>query len=312
MRIISWIVVAIVIIGAGYFAMQNYSSKDVKEKVVDNKSETDGWVDYQNSEYGFSVKHPANWESQETLKPQELKALHDIVFFEREYEMVRPSLTVRIFTNDNNQSLDEWWSAWLADEDIKKEECVAEYAGDAPCLFLRDLVEREEKTTLAGKTALAVGFFRFDSEEECVFTANGKYIYATCYDGANPNDPNFEVNKKTTENIRKTFAFQEIVVETNDSVIGRWQSIDDVKSVKVFKEDGITEDVYDGQAMSNGTWEIINSAELADGSSVEGTFLKAMIDNEEYLYTVVSVNESELELTYLPRGNTLKYNRIVD
>jgi len=270
-------------------------------------------VDYKNSEYGFSIKHPAEWESQEALKPQELKALHDIVFSAKEYEMMRPSLTVRIFVNDNNQTLDEWWNSWLAEEDIKKQECIAEYGeGNAPCLVLRDLVEREEKTTLAGQNALSVDFFRFDSEERCVYIARGAYIYTLCYDNANPNDPNFEVNKKITGNMKDSFAFQEISSKTN-GIIGSWQSTDDAKSVKVFKDGGVTEDVHDGKTISSGTWEILDSFQPSGADDVvKGTFLKVMIDSEEYMYTVVSVNETELELTYLARGNTLRYERVVE
>jgi len=318
MRIILGFIVGLIILTGAYFAFDGFLEeqsflKENKQETVENEENIDTRLDYKNSEYGFSLKYPSDWQVQEALKPQEIRALHEIVFFEKEYEMHRASLTVRIFTNDTEQTVDEWWNEWLSDEDIKKEECIAEYGeGNAPCLFLHDLVENEEETVLAGLSAYTVRLFRFDSEEECVFVAHGEYIYGLCYDGENPNDPDFEVNKEITKKIRESFNFDEDITNSSkniaERILGRWQNIADTESVKVFDQDGTTEDVYANDTIRTGTWEIVDVIS-GIGESPTGAFLRTVVEDEEFFYTIVSLSEEELELTYLARGNTLKFTR---
>jgi len=317
MRIIFWVIIFIIIAAGGYFFIETFNalpdSNMVKEGGNKTNSENSEWQEYKNEQYGFSIKYPAEWEVQEALKPQEIRALHEIVFFEKEYEIHRASLTVRIFTNDEEQTINEWWNAWLSDEDKKKEECIAEYGeGNTPCLFLRDLIEREEEVVLAGVSAHKVGLFRFDSEEECIYASRGKYIYGICYDGQNPNDPDFEANKEITKKMRESFSFEEIAASTTERIakqlVGSWQSEDDAKSVMFFEEDGTLENIYDGETIGTGTWEVVDSLPNI-GESPTGAFLRTVVMGEEYLYTVVSLSEENLELTYLARGNTLKFIR---
>jgi len=152
---------------------------------------------------------------------------------------------------------------------------------------------------------------------------NESVIHLACIS----NDPSFEAHKKITENMRKTFAFQDedtghqgVGIDESllsfpidiEQLIGKWQSVDDIKSFKVFKSEGIIEEVYSGKIISTGTWEVIDRPELLYGNMVPAPFLKITINGEEYVYTSVFVKEPELSLTYLPRGSTLKYNRIVD
>jgi len=178
---------------------------------------------------------------------------------------------------------------------------------------LRGLVEKEEETQLAGLSAHLVRLFRFDSEEECIFVANGQYIYSVCYDGANPNDPDFETNKEITKYIRESFVFEETTVggagNISESLIGEWQSADDAKSVKVLKVGGVAEDLYDGELMNSGTWEVVSSV-LSVGESPTGAFLKTIVDGDEFIYSIVSISYTELTLTYLARGNTLEFVRL--
>ncbi|MCF7835613.1 MAG: hypothetical protein K9M15_00620 [Candidatus Marinimicrobia bacterium] len=85
-------------------------------------------------------------------------------------------------------------------------------------------------------------------------------------------------------------------------LLGQWQSVEDSKSSKIFKSEGVVEEVYDGQIVSTGTWSF-------DGKREMGS-LKIVMGGEDYVYTVVSLTENGLTLTYLPRGNTLVYERL--
>lgn len=193
-----------------YLARGNtLSYKRVDDYLVDYLAQD--WELYANEEYGFAFEHPDFWEVQEALKPREQRALHEVVVWEKEYDnMWRGSLSVFMFTNEDGQGVQEWWSAWLAEEDEKEAECREEYGDTAPCLFLRGLVEREEATFLGGEEAITVGLFRFDHEEECTYAAHGEYIFGICAPAAgNPNDPKAVEHRAIAERIQDSFGFAE-------------------------------------------------------------------------------------------------------
>lgn len=94
------------------------------------------------------------------------------------------------------------------------------------------------------------------------------------------------------------------VEEYDTLVLGSWKSDDDALSMLVFEENGVTRDIYNGEEVSVGVWEMeINTDD-------ELISLKKTVDEEEFLYTLVSVNNTELALIYLGRGNTLSYTRV--
>lgn len=166
-------------------------------------------INYNNDEYGFSLSYPTSWEVQEALKPREERALHEIVFSEKEYNMWRASVSVFIFTNDKNLTIQEWWANWLSDEETKEKECINEFGeGNAPCLFLPGLIESEKNSTIAGQTALTVELFRFDHTEVCTYTAHDSSVYGVCKDGSNnPNDPSSAKHFEQTDNMQNSFSF---------------------------------------------------------------------------------------------------------
>lgn len=94
------------------------------------------------------------------------------------------------------------------------------------------------------------------------------------------------------------------VVKYDESIVGKWQSVDDEKSVVVYSGDSTIIDFYDEQEMSTGTWSITTRE---DGV----VLLTNTVDGERYEYSVVNVSTDSLELTYLARGNTLRYSRVV-
>jgi len=306
MRILTWIIAIAVVVVGGFLAWGNSSKQDLAEDNTQQDADTEAWVDYKNDVYGVSLQYPLEWEAIEALKPQDLRALHDIVFWEREYEMHRASLTVRIFPNDSRQTVSAWWQEWLAEEDIKKQECIDEYGeSNAPCLFLRDLVENESATTLGGMPAHMVRLFRFDSEEECIFAARGEYIYGVCYDGDNPNDTDFESNKKITEKMRNSFSFHEPTAPSMgiaELIVGNWQSAEDQSYYMNIETGGAVTELYADDAVNRGLWEV----RYAD----DGAHLSKTLNGEVFEYIVLKVSSEKLVLSYLPRGNTLEFVRV--
>lgn len=85
-------------------------------------------------------------------------------------------------------------------------------------------------------------------------------------------------------------------IEFTDEIIsieGRWQAVDDVNTIVEFKE-GEKYEYYSDELMSQENYEITGDHLVAG-------------DME---YTIVEVTKDSLMLTYLPRGNTLKYKKI--
>jgi hypothetical protein len=78
---------------------------------------------------------------------------------------------------------------------------------------------------------------------------------------------------------------------------GRWISIDDRKSVIEFL-DNKKIDYYDGEIMYEEIFEIDND-----------DYLTTQSDDENIKYKIIELTKNNLVLSYLPRGNTLKFER---
>ena len=267
----------------------------------------EGWEEYSNDEYEFSLHYPSTWEVQEALKPRQSRALHEISIHQKEYDIFRASFVINIFTNEENQSVQEWWERWLTEEDGLKDACVEENGDNAPCLYLRDRVENEEEVEIANQSGHMVQLFQFDSEGECNYLVQGEHIIGLCFDSANPNDANFDQNKETYKEILNSFR---LVSDTLDeklesivdvSIIGVWESTEDPVAHKLIKENGVFEESYGGKVLISGTWEVIAEGDMHQ-------LQITTVDGIE-LYTIVSVDKTSLELTYLARGNTSTYTR---
>jgi hypothetical protein len=81
--------------------------------------------------------------------------------------------------------------------------------------------------------------------------------------------------------------------------LGKWVSLDDQNSEIEFV--GTKKiDYYQTQKVSEGNFVIDND------------YLIVTDEGEEYKYSIVKVSNEDLILTYLSRGNTLKYKRVVE
>jgi hypothetical protein len=81
-----------------------------------------------------------------------------------------------------------------------------------------------------------------------------------------------------------------------DLLQGEWWSLDDTNSTIVF--DGNKKiDYYFATKMSEGDFEVVDD-HLTVGAG-----------DDVFEYQIVSLSDNLLTLTYLPRGNTLKYQR---
>ncbi len=105
------------------------------------------------------------------------------------------------------------------------------------------------------------------------------------------------------------------VAELRQHIVGTWQSLDDGKSVEVYIDNGTSRSLYDGQELANGTWEIYTK-DGANGGPSDNFIRKIDSTNVAgdgvFEYAILEADGDTLMLTYLGRGNILRYKRIAD
>jgi len=173
---------------------------------------------YQNQTYGFRLEYPKTWDAIEaTIKGVPKQStwagnvlqgdeLHKVTFLEKEYGLWQADFAVRVLPNSENLSIEQWREAQLQKSDAEQAECRKENP-ESPCLSARDLQRGEVKITFNGLTALKISIFGFDHTRECVQVTKNKFVYDLCYDGANPNDPDFEKHHGITTDILGSLKF---------------------------------------------------------------------------------------------------------
>ncbi len=205
-------IVAALVVGVAAFWLfwneQSVPTPPTEPTAEETDSAAAEWVTYTNDTYNFSLSHPNDWEVQEALKPQEIRALHEIYIQERDPNpQWRADVTIQVFANYDDLTLMQWWEQWLNDEDAEAAECRAEYGDEAPCLYLRGMLESQTQTTYAGTDALAVELFQFDHTRGCTYFTHDDVILGVCsVVGENPNDPNAAAHRAEIQRIRESLS----------------------------------------------------------------------------------------------------------
>ncbi|MBV9159930.1 MAG: hypothetical protein JO019_05035 [Candidatus Kaiserbacteria bacterium] len=125
----------------------------------------------------------------------------------------------------------------------------------------------------------------------------------------------FLAPKHIVTNTQPTTA-TETTVATSSLLEGTWQSTEDSKFTREFKADGSFTDSYagDASAATVGTWNLFTSGNpdpgLHDALEPGATYLKMTDPNEVLFFSLLHIDDSDLQLSYLDRGNTLEFRRI--
>lgn len=101
------------------------------------------------------------------------------------------------------------------------------------------------------------------------------------------------------------------------SIIGKWQSIEDGKFAREFKDGGVVVDTYTGSAPISGTFKVFTNdnpiAGLPFGLDEGVVYLQITqpgTQEEKYNFRVSKVTPEELELVYLDRGGLLQFRKV--
>lgn len=89
---------------------------------------------------------------------------------------------------------------------------------------------------------------------------------------------------------------------------GRWVSVDDPQS-ELLIEGTTAEMIYEGEALSTDTIAAVDACDSAPDASGATLLEIQPAEGEPLCYSLYRLSETELVLTYLPRGNTLEYRR---
>lgn len=110
----------------------------------------------------------------------------------------------------------------------------------------------------------------------------------------------------------------DLVRAVSESIVGAWQSDQDLKYVREFRTDGVVVDSYEGSAPAGGAWSVFTSSNAPAVSFPleENTAYVQLVFGDEYdpyealFFKVGALTPEKLELIYLGRGGVLSFTRI--
>ena len=110
---------------------------------------------------------------------------------------------------------------------------------------------------------------------------------------------------------------QDTSLIVTESMLGKWQSVDDAKYVREFKEKGVVVDWYDGKTVSTGLWVVFTKEKAPkifpytmDTSSVYLQLTMTGSQADTLNFKISKMTPEELQLVYLDRGGVLTFKRV--
>ncbi len=106
--------------------------------------------------------------------------------------------------------------------------------------------------------------------------------------------------------------------QSKNLIAGEWQSTQDPNAYKVFDADGTAIERYAGErpVETVGTWRLFSTDDPVDSYQqsldMDTTYLRIDDSDEQYHYSIITLDENTLELIYLGRGGVLQYQRVVN
>lgn len=103
----------------------------------------------------------------------------------------------------------------------------------------------------------------------------------------------------------------------SESIVGKWQSTEDPKSVREFKDDGTMVDIYDGKVVSTDLFVVFTKENapkiVAFPIEDNAVYIQATqkgTQEDTLNFKLVKLTPDELVLIYMERGGTLTYKAV--
>jgi hypothetical protein len=323
--------------GLSFFDMSNEKKAEEefnnsgRAKAIENES--DLWPFYENAETGLFLNYPMNlvlkkadekYQNNElslTVAVDEIDTIEDLMGYDKESSLLNmAALAKGEYGNEADFALESSQKVRNLGEVNAQEFMVlgrfeiCDVTFERKLMFFKDN-QRIIATVRGNKDLIASTmpeYFEKNVEncgEELIWNLDKMEDFYKVLSEGNGSDEAQEWFD-SFEDVANTIKFVEKVdteISTKDLLLGKWTSIDDDKSVIEFTETEKT-DYYDGEKMGQDKFQIyFSKADLIKDDN--GSHLVVMTYDGDMEYTVVHVGANDLELTYLPRGNTLKYTR---
>ncbi|MCF7865298.1 MAG: hypothetical protein K9M11_02225 [Candidatus Pacebacteria bacterium] len=113
-----------------------------------------------------------------------------------------------------------------------------------------------------------------------------------------------------------SFVKPDVSLLVSESLVGKWQSIQDTKFVREFTKTGGVSDYYDGKLVTSGNWNVFTSEKpLKVSFPLEKDAIYVQLtdstDKESVLdFKVTKITPESLELIYMERGGVNSFTRI--
>lgn len=110
---------------------------------------------------------------------------------------------------------------------------------------------------------------------------------------------------------------QDTSLIVSESIVGKWQSTTDPKSIREFKDGGVVVDWYDGKTVSTGLWVAYTKANAPkmvafpiDENAVYLQLTEKGTQADTLDFKITKLTPESLELIYMTRGGALTYKYI--
>lgn len=109
---------------------------------------------------------------------------------------------------------------------------------------------------------------------------------------------------------------QDVALIVSESIVGKWQSLDDAKFVREFKTGKAVADSYEGKTVSSGSWIAFTKASapsVAFPLEEGAVYLQLVMTGTQadtLNFKLTKLTPEELELIYLDRGGALRFKLV--
>jgi len=130
---------------------------------------------------------------------------------------------------------------------------------------------------------------------------------------------NQTTDQNTQESVMKNDAQGDELAVVAKNLLGAWRSLEDEKFVRTFKDSNQFVDSYEGEALTQESYELFKKGDNAPETSIEleddVLYLLSQTETEpteSMLFKIVTVTEERLEMIYLQGNGSLVFERVTE
>ena len=109
---------------------------------------------------------------------------------------------------------------------------------------------------------------------------------------------------------------QDVALIVGESIVGKWQSTEDAKFTREFKDGGVAVDTYEGKDVTNGTWKVFtkeNPLQVSFPIEAGTVYIQMTMQGTQgdtLNFKLSKLTPEKLELIYMDRGGVLTFKSV--